>query len=116
MKESFLEIILNGIQTFGDFINWPYLIVFIMIVWLLNQITGKLPKKTYKNKVFNLTFLRTAGIGIILAVIFFSLSDYYERSEILRYLVSLFFAMFIIYDGLRKWLDYLEHLIRRKRE
>jgi hypothetical protein len=116
MKESFIDVVFNGIQTFGDFINWPYLIVFIMVVWLLNNVTGKLPKKTYKHQVFNFTFLRTLGIGVLLAVIFYSLSDYYERSEILRYLVSLLFAMFIIYDGLRKWIDYFEHKIRRKKE
>jgi len=105
------NLFLDRIQEFGDFINWPFLFMFMMIAWIINQLF----KKSVSLKILNRTFLRTLLIGILIGIVFFFLGEEQTRFQVLRLACTVFFAMFIMWDGLKKWIDYLKEKFSFKR-
>jgi len=94
------SLFLDRLQEFGDFINWAFLFIFMMVSWLVNEI---FKSAHFVARVKHETFLRTMAVGLVLALIFFFLEGDLSGHEVLRYLCSMFFAMFIMWDGLKKW-------------
>jgi uncharacterized membrane protein len=97
------EILFDQIQKFGDWIIWPYALTFIMLTFVINQVvksTVILPKIQPKMQ----TWLRSLIIGLGLGIVFFILNGVYTQTEVLRYLVSMVFSMFVLWDGLRKYM------------
>lgn len=97
------DLLFNQIQKFGVWIVWSYVITFVMLTFVVNQIiksTKILP--SIKPKIP--TWVRSLVIGLVLGAIFFFLNKVYTLDEVLRYFISMVFSMFVIYDGLRKYL------------
>jgi len=99
MKESILTSIGTGIQETMAFINWPFLFTFLITAWVINTVI----KKRDKRPIAIPTFWRSLMIGVGLALLFWSLMGDHTAKEILRYLCSVWFAMFVMWDGLKKW-------------
>lgn len=96
------EILFNEIQKFGTWIIWPYSLTFVMLTFVINQIIKSktvLPKLQPKIP----TWLRSLIIGFCLAFVFFFLNGIYTTTEVLRYVISMVFSMFVLWDGLRKY-------------
>ena len=96
MEEQVFDIIASEIQKFGSLINWTFSFTFIMTAYLVNEIS----KSQFKAKVK--TWIKSLSTGIILAALFFVLSKKYDLQEVIRYIVSIVFSMFILWDGLKK--------------
>lgn len=94
------DVVSSGIQEFGNFLNWPFLVTFVFLGIMLKEVlVFNYPEKPKSIIVF----LVVLFAGIALASIFFGLGEEYTLREVLRYLVTIFFTMLVIYDGIKKW-------------
>jgi len=97
MEEQVINIIGSEIQKFGDLINWTYVFTFLMTAYIINEIVKA------KMKAVLRTWKRSLIVGLLVGAIFFCLSGKYTLAEVLRYVVSMIFSMFVMWDGLKKW-------------
>jgi len=90
----------QGLMQIGFFINWPYLITFMVLTWMINKIIKSrsiLPKVKPKIK----TIYRSMIVGFVLAIIFFFGNEEYTAREVLRYFVSMTLAQFVLWGGIK---------------
>ena len=95
------ETIITEVQKFGALINWPFVFTFLMVAYTAKKI---IQTKTFSSsmappRTWKISFIT----GVFLIILFFALSEEYTLKEILRYIMSMAFTMFVMWDGLKKW-------------
>ena len=93
MEDQLISIVASEIQKFGALINWTFAFTFIMTSYVVNEISKR--KLNSKMK----TWLRSLITGVCLSALFFLLSRKYNLEEVTRYVVSMAFSMFVLWDG-----------------
>jgi len=110
MDNSIFAMLENGLQEFGQFIHWPFLFVFLAATWVINEVAKS--GKAWKPKLS--TFWRSFMVGAGMILLFWSMSGEHTVEEVLRYICSMWFAMFIMWDGLKKWTKLFKSNVTKK--
>jgi len=98
------------IQKFGSFIIWPFVFTFLMVAYTAKKI---IKTQTFKIKIkFIQTWKVSIIIGVLLTLLFFLINKEYTFKEGLRYIISMAFTMFVMWDGLKKWFN----LFKKRKE
>lgn len=108
LEKSIVEHFVAAGKDFLQYIDWLFMIVFIIITWLTSKSASATNMASWLNwlaKVPNL--LIALGIGLILTVIFYYLFDYSGKEGIRTMLMSLLFSLVVYKIGIDKFLKWL---------
>lgn len=101
----------EGLEQFYGYVNWLFIIVFILSAWIMNDSIEA------KNKVIKLNWfekipkiIRSLFIGIIWAVFFYWAFGYDNRKEVTGLVFSMLMSMVLYKCGI----DYILKLISKK--
>lgn len=98
MEGLFGSVAGQGLNSIGAFLNWPFVIIFIISTYLVNKAvkSGKI-----KFKIKLRTFARSIILGLAIAGLFFWLNGIHTGAEVLRYIVSLIVTSFVLWGGVK---------------
>lgn len=116
IEPTLVENIQNGVITFINFVNWLYMVVFILSAWLLNDITEAKNKVTKFMNWFNSIpkALRSFVIGIAWIFLFAWGFRYDTRIEVMGMIFSLLLSMVVYQYGIKKILAWVSKKIGLK--
>lgn len=116
VQESLTGNIKDGILTFIYFVNWLYMVVFVLSAWLINDSTESTNKLTKFMSWFNGVpkAARSFCIGILWMVIFGWGFRYDTRLDVMSLIFSLILAMVIYQYGVKKILEWISKKIGLK--
>jgi purine-cytosine permease-like protein len=108
LEKITVDKIWDGVRQFWDYLNWLYIVAFIVISGVFNMYVSA------ENKALSLNKMRKVPmavwvllIGVLLATIFVFTFDIKTIKGIVSLLFSLFFAMGIYKVGIDRFIKYL---------
>ena len=115
IKESFIDHIISGSTSFINMINWLFVVVFIIICWLINDISASEEKFKWLNWYAKIPkILRSLISGILLMTVFYWAFQYKTRIEVVEMLFSILFSMVIYKIGIDKVLNWVSQRLGLK--
>lgn len=109
--------ITDAVKIFVSYINWVYVLVFMLVTWLINDSVDASNVVTWLNWLNNVPrALRSAIIGGFLIILFMWVFKFTGRVEIFKMLLSLLLAMVIFKFGINKIFSWLSNRLGFKFE
>ena len=98
----------NAIKAFIAFVNWLFVIVFILLAWLINDTAENKNGANWFNWFNRIPkILRSLGIGLLLAAVFYWGFNYHHRQEVMGLMFSIVVTMVIYKIGVDKVLRWV---------
>jgi len=98
----------KAIKSFIYFINWLFVVVFILLAWLINDTAEAKNKATWFSWFDKIPkTLRSLAIGLLLAALFYWGFGYSSRTEVMSLIFSVIVTMVIYKIGVDKVLRWI---------
>ena len=98
----------KAIKAFIYFIYWLFVVVFILLAWLINDTAAAKNKLTWFSWFDKIPkTLRSLGIGLLLAALFYWGFGYSGRTEVMSLIFSVIVTMVIYKIGIDKVLKWI---------
>lgn len=109
IEKSIVDHFYGAIIAFVNYVNWLYLVVFMLLTWLVgdySQATNKAQWLSFLSKLPRL--LLAAIVGILLIGVFYWGFDYSGKEDVMKMLFSILTALVIYKIGINRvfaWLS-----------
>lgn len=108
MNELILENLKAAFTEMFAFVDWKYMVVFILLTWLFNSYTFSTKKATKLKQLQKVPAQVWALIiGLILAMFWIWAFSYQQKDEIVSLVFSLLGAMVLYKFGIDKLLNFI---------
>jgi hypothetical protein len=105
-QQSVISAATDGFNTFLQLMDWIYIIIFVVLAWLINDLTDAKNTATWLNWYQKIPkVVRTFILGLILMFVFGYFYRSIEREEYFSLFSSLIFSMVLYKLGLNWMFD-----------
>lgn len=114
IEQNISNNIKDALIEFGQFLNYIFIITFILIAWVINDSIDAEnfgSNTTFLNRIPRV--LRSLIIGVLIAFVFIWGFEYNKRIEIMSLFFSLIVSMVIYQVGIKKALRFISERILR---
>jgi len=112
METTFIAQLWSGITAFFTSINWLFVVVFIVVIWLLNEGTDSQNSFTWLNWLQQIPKgWRTFLGGILLAIIFAFFYDLKAKADFASLIYSVLLGMIVWKLGLNTVFEWFKQKI-----
>lgn len=108
VSESVINHIKDGTLSFIDLINWLFIIVYVVITWLFNDLSAANNTAKWLNWFNKIPkMLRSFLMGLFIAILFYWVFGYNERLDVFALFCSILMGMVIYKIGIDKIFSYI---------
>ena len=109
IEQSIIDKVVSALYAFIDYVNWLYLIAFMLLTWIIGDFSRADNRAKWLNFIGKIPKLLFAFIiGIILVLVFYWGFDYHGKQDVMKMMFSILTALVIYKIGIDKvfaWLS-----------
>jgi hypothetical protein len=115
VRQTFISAFWNELQSFAGYINWHFMLVFMIAAWLMNDMAEaeNVPVLGWWSRIGK--YWRTLYIGILLIPLFYWGFRYHDRMDIMKMLFAILMGLAAYRFGIGRIFRIISQYIFRMR-